>query len=62
MVFERFRIGDAVVDSHTGKTETVVNATANSYEITQTKLTDAGINCTQWFTEKEAEKRFNAKK
>ena len=47
-----------VIDKKTGKEEEVVDATVNSYNVTQTKLSDKGINCTQWFSEKDFEKRF----
>lgn len=50
-----------VLDKRTGKTEQVLDKTSNSFLITQTKLTDAGINCTQWFTDKEFERQFEVK-
>lgn len=49
---------EEVIDMQTGNIETVVNKTSNSFEVTQTKLSAAGINCTQWFEEKEFLKRF----
>lgn len=45
-------------DLHTGKEETVIDATENSIHMTQTKLKDEGINCSQWFTDKDFEKQF----
>ncbi len=47
-----------VIDKQTGKTETVVNQTSNSLEVTQSKLTKEGINCTNWFTKENFNKRF----
>jgi hypothetical protein len=47
-----------VKDKITGKIETVIQTTSNSYLVTQTKLTNKGINCDQWFEEKEFKKRF----
>lgn len=48
-----------VIDTFTGKTETVVNSTSNSFEVTQSKLTEAGIDCSNWFTAENFKKRFN---
>jgi hypothetical protein len=50
-----------VKDNKTGKDEVVLETTSNSYLVTQTKLTDKGINCSNWFTEAEFKKRFNEK-
>lgn len=47
-----------VKDNITDKIETVIKTTTNSYLVTQTKLTDKGINCDQWFEEREFIKRF----
>jgi len=53
-----FEIGQQVTDKTTGKVETVLETTTNSYLVTLSKLTEAGINCSQWFTEKEFNTRF----
>lgn len=47
-----------VKDKKTGKEEVVLKTTTNSYLVTQTKLTDEGINCDNWFTEKDFKERF----
>jgi hypothetical protein len=47
-----------VKDKITGKVEVVLDTTTNSYLVTLSKLTGAGINCSQWFTEKEFNNRF----
>jgi hypothetical protein len=47
-----------VKDNITGKIETVIQTTTNSYLVTQTKLTDKGINCDNWFDENTFKKRF----
>lgn len=47
-----------VLDKHTGKEEVVIKQTYNSYLVTQTKLTERGINCTNWFEYKAFNKRF----
>jgi hypothetical protein len=47
-----------VKDKTTGKVEVVLDTTTNSYLVTLSKLTEAGINCSQWFTEKEFNTRF----
>lgn len=47
-----------VFDTKTGKEETVIQQTANSYLVTQSKLTDRGINCDNWFEEKKFKERF----
>lgn len=49
-----------VIDTVTGKKEVVLETTSNSFLVTQTKLTDKGINCTQWFSDKDFTKRFKA--
>ena len=50
-------IGAKIKDLETGKIESIINTTSNSVEITQTKLTEHGINCSQWF--EYGDKRFN---
>lgn len=47
-----------VKDKITGKIETVLEKTSNSYLVTQTKLTDKGVNCDNWFEEGAFKKRF----
>lgn len=47
-----------VKDKITGKIETVFEQTSNSYLVTQTKLTERGVNCTNWFEEGTFKKRF----
>jgi len=47
-----------VKDIKTNKTETIIERTSNSFRVTQTKLNKEGINCTNWFTQQEFEKRF----
>ena len=47
-----------VRDKQTGKIETVIDKTINSFCVTRTKLTEDGINCTQWFTQGDFYKKF----
>lgn len=47
-----------VLDKRTNKKETLIEATVSSFNITQTKPTKEGINCTQWFTEESFNKFF----
>lgn len=49
-----------VLDNKTGKEEIIKQKTSTSWLITQTKLTDNGINCDNWFdmTLKENKQRF----
>ena len=47
-----------VKDKETEKIEKVLKKTSNSYLVSQTKLTSKGINCDQWFDEREFKKRF----
>lgn len=47
-----------VKDKVTGKIEVVIEKTSNSYNVTQTRLSEKGINCTNWFAEKDFVKRF----
>ena len=49
-----------VKDTITGFIETVIEKTSSSWNITQTKRTIKGINCTNWFdmTLKENKNRF----
>lgn len=51
-------INKQVKDLDTNKIESVINITTNSILITQTKLTKDGINCSQWFNDKQFEKKF----
>jgi len=46
------------LDTKTGKFEELIDVTSNSYCITQSKLTDKGIDCTNWFSEKDFHSRF----
>lgn len=51
-----------VLDKETGLTETVIDTVSTSisisYLVTQTKRTEDGINCTQWFPDYKFDKRF----
>ena len=47
-----------IIDKETGKIEKILRATSNSYLATQTKLTKEGINCDNWFTERDFHNRF----
>ncbi len=47
-----------VRDKQTIKIETVIDKTINSFCVTRTKLTEEGINCTQWFTQGDFYKKF----
>lgn len=47
-----------VKDKITGKIEMVIEKTTNSFLVTQTKLTETGINCYNWFDEMSFKKRF----
>ncbi len=46
------------VDLETGLTERLLDMTTNSYLLTQTKQTEKGINCANWFTKKNFLSRF----
>lgn len=50
-----------VRDKQTGKFEKVIDKTENSFNVTRTKLTEDGINCTQWFTVGDFYKKFEIK-
>lgn len=52
------KIDDKVLDKKTGKEEAVVGVTSNSYNITRTKTSEKGINCTNWFDEKRFKENF----
>ena len=51
-----------VIDTRTNKTETIKETKYGNKEssvlVTQTKLNKEGIDCDQWFTESEFNKRF----
>jgi hypothetical protein len=52
-----------VRDKETGKTEEVLDRTGSttgstSFLVTQTKLSEDGINCSQWFPDYKFDKRF----
>ena len=47
-----------VTDKETGFEEKIKEMTHNSYLVAQSKRSEHGINCDQWFTDKEFEKRF----
>lgn len=49
-----------IKDKKTGKIEIVINKTSNSFEVTRSKLTEAGVNCTNWFTERDFKDQFDA--
>ena len=50
-----------VLYKRTGKIETVTDRTDFSFLVTQSKLKETGINCSQWFHKEEFEKRFEVK-
>lgn len=47
-----------VLDKLTNKIEMILEETSNSYLITQTKRTEKGINCSNWFDSKTFNERF----
>lgn len=47
-----------VIDLETNKTEKVLNETDSSVLVTRSKLSDMGINCTNWFTKIDFDKKF----
>lgn len=47
-----------VISKRTGKTELLIETTVSSFNVTQTKTTNKGIDCTQWFTEEDFNKWF----
>lgn len=56
-------IGQLLVDTKTNKLCKITNLTSNSVEVYLEKLTDMGINCTQYFSDisngvTDFEKRF----
>ncbi len=50
------------IDTYTGKVETLLDKTSNSYLMTQTKLTDKGVDCTHWFNQRDFTERFKEAK
>lgn len=50
-----------IKDNHTGLTETVVGEYQGNVLLTQKRITEKGINSTQWFdlSTKENKRRFN---
>lgn len=52
-----FGLGQIVIDKD-GKECTITNLTRNSIEVYIEKKTDQGVNCKQWFTLNDFEKRF----
>lgn len=40
---------DKILDTKTGKLEEILQKTSSSILITQTKLSEKGINCTNWY-------------
>lgn len=54
-------IGDEVVDKKTKFVEKVLDKTTNSFLVTRTKVSEHGINCDQWFTEKDFKDKFKSK-
>lgn len=58
MNFEDIKIGDKVIDSDSKLTELITNKISNSIEVSQTARTIEGINCAQWFIDKDFFKRF----
>jgi len=51
--------GRLVTDKETGLTEKIIKTTKNSLLITQTQTNEHGINCDQWFTDKQFIKQFD---
>lgn len=51
-------IGKKVRDIETGKIEIIKDATDSSVLITRTKLSEAGINCDNWFEKQKFYKSF----
>lgn len=51
-------IGDKVKDKKSGLIEAVTAVTSNSFEVTRTKTSEMGINCTNWFDEKRFKENF----
>lgn len=56
-LFSLINIGDNVIDT-TDKIEVILDKTNNSIEVSQTKLSDKGINCSNWFTKGDFNRRF----
>lgn len=59
-LFSLLNIGDKVIDT-TGKIEIILSKTINSIEVSQSRLSDKGINCSNWFTKEGFNKRFKYK-
>lgn len=53
-----FEFADTILDTKTGKMETMIQRTMNSYCVTQKRLTKEGIDSTNWFNEADYKKRF----
>lgn len=47
-----------VLDKRFNKKEKIVETSISSFNITQTKKSEKGIDCTQWFTEENFNKIF----
>lgn len=56
MIIEDIFIDDIVLDGNVK--EKIVNKTSNSIEVTRTKRTSEGVDCTQWFTWNDFQKKF----
>jgi len=50
--------GTRVKDKETNNIELILDETKNSFLISRTKLAKEGISCSQWFTDREFEKKF----
>lgn len=46
------------LDTKTKKIETLLDKTSSSFLMTQTKLSNKGINCDHWFSFKDFNERF----
>ena len=57
MKFNNINIGDIVKDKQNRDCK-VINKTTNSIEIFMKKTNKKGIDCTQWFTDRNFEKLF----
>lgn len=58
MNFEDIKIGYTVFDKDSKLNELVTDKTSSSIEISQTARTVEGVNCKQWFIDKDFDKRF----
>lgn len=51
-------VGKLYVDADTGKAEKVLEVTSSSVLVTRSKLSEKGIDCVNWFSINDFNKKF----